>query len=513
MIGENDKMKRADETLLAQIEALASNRKAEIRHSKDELTITGTAYYVNADGDDFADGKTPATAWRTLKRVSSAELQAGDGVFFRRGDIFRGYVEAKTGVTYAAYGQGEKPKLYGWDTHLADETKWELYDKEQHIWRWKDPILDCGTLVFDGGEKCAKKLIPSYLGGRFVLRDDPDTPFEISKNMQRDLDMFCRYNARVLTNTPYGESDSVPLIDRESLGELYLRSDRGNPARVFHDIEALPSRHMFYVGEHANVRIDNLCIQYVGAHGIAAWGHVKGLSVTNCEIGWIGGCIQHYNGNDPNYPEGRRGIVTRFGNGVEIYGGCENYRVENCYIYQVYDAGITHQITTDGGRYEMNNIFYLKNVVEDCVYSIEYFLEKTKGDTQSTMSNVVISGNILRRSGYGWGQQRYNPYTPAHIKSWNYENTAQGFVIEDNVFDRAAYRMLHIVAKEEQSLPSMNGNTYIQTLSYALGQFGAYEHGETEDEMPENIVFDENAERTVAKKVGDKTAKVYFTDR
>lgn len=506
-------MRENDKKALITIDRLAAQRKEEILHSKDEVFLTGTAYYVSADGDDKADGKTPQTAWKTLKKVSSADLQAGDGVFFNRGDVFRGYVRAQAGVTYAAYGEGDKPKFYGWDKNLADKSLWILYDEKRCIWRLREAILDCGTLVFNGGEKHAKKLIPSYMGGRFVHRDAPEREFDMAESMRNDLDFFCRCEAKFLYVDAEKKNDPVPLIDGENLGELYLRCDAGNPAAVFHDIEALPSRHMFYVGENADVHIDNLCIQYVGAHGIAAVGHVKGLTVTNCEIGWIGGCIQHYNGDDPNYPEGRRGMVTRYGNGVEIYGGCENYRVENCYIYQVYDAGITHQITTGGGRYAMNDIFYRNNVVENCVYSIEYFLEKTKGDTESAMSNVVISGNILRLSGYGWGQQRYNPYTPAHIKGWNYENTARGFVINDNIFDRAAYRTLHIVAKEKDSLPKMQGNTYIQTLGYALGQFGAYETENGVKEIPENVVFDENAEKTIVEKIGDSTAKVYSLER
>lgn len=34
---------------------------------------------------------------------------------------------------------------------------------------------------------------------------------------------------------------------------------------------------------------------------------------------------------------------TRYGNGVEIYGGCDGYTIDNCYVHDVYDAGIAHQ--------------------------------------------------------------------------------------------------------------------------------------------------------------------------
>ena len=138
------------------------------------------------------------------------------------------------------------------------------------------------------------------------------------------------------------------------------------------------------------------------------------------------------------------------------------------------------------------------------MYSIEYFLEKTQGDTESAMSNVVMQGNILRRSGYGWGQQRYNPYTPAHIKGWNYENTARGFVIEDNVFDRAAYRIIHTVSLDDESRPEMYDNTYIQYEGNVIGKMGGNRVKE-----PDDIVMDENAETNIASVFGEKNAKIY----
>ena len=496
----------ATDDFLREIERISEKRKREILEATDDLTVRGRTFYVSNSGNDENDGLSPERPWQTLKKVSEAPLCEGDGVLFCRGDIFRGFIKAKSGVSYGAYGVGEKPRLYGWDRSLADESLWELFDSKCNIWRLTEPILDCGTLVFDGGKAWCRKLIPSYRDSEFVCREDESRVFDIRAEMIRDLDMVCFYEERLTEKASKGESFPVPIIDDESFGELYLRCDGGNPASVFEEIEALPKRNMFKIGSNDNVRIDNLCLKYIGAHAIGAGGRsVKGLHVTNCEIGWVGGSIQNYLGIDPNYVQGRRGSVTRYGNGVEIYGGCEDYLVSNCYIYQVYDAGITHQITTGGRHFELKGIRYTNNLVERCVYSIEYFLEKTEGDSESYISDCEISGNILRLSGYGWGQQRHNTDTPAHIKGWSYENTARNFRVENNIFDRAAYRMLHLVAKHRESCPDMNGNTYIQTFGYTLGQYGANEESE-----PEIFSFDENAEYTVRDFLGDKAAKVFF---
>ena len=63
--------------------------------------------------------------------------------------------------------------------------------------------------------------------------------------------------------------------------------------------------------------IDNLCLKYCGSHGVGS-GTNEGLRITNCEFGWIGGSIQGESIFGRKHP-------TRFGNAVEIYGGCDGY--------------------------------------------------------------------------------------------------------------------------------------------------------------------------------------------
>ena len=497
-------MKTATSEFLQKLDAAAEDRRQSILSAADALMVSGQTYYVSGCGDDAADGRTPRTAWRTLARVNGAALCPGEGVRFRRGDIFRGQLIAQSGVGYGAYGSGDKPKLYAWDFDLADPALWEINDEERRIWRLKVRTPDAGTLVFNGGEAHCRKLIPSYLNGGFVCRDRPDVAFDMAVEMTRDLDLFCDWRGRTTTVPSRGEDFPIPDFGPDALGELYLRCDAGNPGEVWHSIELLAKRHLIRVGECADVHIDNLCLRYTGEHAITAGGDcVRGLTVTNCEIGWIGGSIQHYFGTDPNYPQGGRGTVTRYGNAVEIYGGCDGYRVENCWIYQCYDAGITHQISTFGKTYRIDHVRYTGNLVENCVYSIEYFLEKTEPG-ESCMTDIEIDHNMLRFSGFGWGQQRHNTDTPAHIKGWSYENTARNFRIHDNLFDRAAYRMLHLVAKDQGSLPEMAGNIYVQHLGAMLGQYGANQSVE-----PSMLSFDDNTDEKISWILQDACAETY----
>ena len=339
-----------------------------------------------------------------------------------------------------------------------------------------------------------------------MRRDDPQTVFSIAEDMTTDLDLFCACDS-VLTERPsHSETWPVPDACPENTGDLYLRCDAGNPGRVFASIEALPGRHAFVVRDCDNVTICGLCIRYWGAHGISAGGKcVKGLHVLRCEIGWIGGTIQHYFGTDPNYPEGTRGTVTRYGNGIEIYGGCEDYECADNYIYEVYDAGVTHQFTvTDGEPCRMEKVRYTGNYIENCTYSIEYFLSGTEG-TAGLMKGIFIGGNILSMAGYGWGRKRHNTWTPAHIKSWNVDNPADDFRIENNVFFFSKYRLLHLCCRKAESRPLTDGNRYFQTYGRSLGQFGAYENG-----MPPILSFFETSEDDVLNSVGDQHAEIYY---
>ena len=501
-------MRFTEQNVIAEIDRLAEERREAILSRPDTLAIAGTTYYVSTRGDDANDGRSPETPWRTLSKVSTTELQPGDGVLFCRGEIFRGTVKTQREITYGAYGKGKKPRFYGWDYDLADPALWELSDAEHHIWKMKNKILDPGTLVFNEGEAHSYKLIPSYIRGQFVCRDT-DRPFEMREEMQRDLDIYWHFEEIMTTVLTKGEDFPIPDMTSRSYGDLYLRCDRGNPGEVFASIEAVTRRAMFSVGSpQTNVHIDNLCIKYVGIHGIAAGGtSVKGLHVTGCEFGWIGGTIQGYQGTDPNHPAGIHGEVTRFGNAIEIYGGCEDYLVKDCYIYQVYDAGITHQVSTGDKVWEMKKIRYIDNLVEDCVYGIEYFLDMNLGENDSRMEDIEMSGNLLRRSGYGWGQQRHNKHTPALIKGWSYVNRAQNYSVHDNIFDRSAYRMLHLVAKEQESCPLMERNVYVQHKGGMLGQYG----GNAEEEPP-ILYFDDNVETSVREVLGDRDAEIYVLE-
>ncbi len=324
-------------TFIANLDRKAEAMKQNIRKTQTKVNIQGKSYYVAANGNNANDGLSPKKPLKDLSKVNSLDLQAGDAVLLRRGDLWRGYIKSKNGVTYSAYGKGEKPKIYGSLCDAAKEGKWIATETPNvYIYDMELPN-DIGTLVFNDGASCAVKVLKEKLQDGLTVHLGTKEPFTDYRDLKVDLEFYHDY---------------------KDAKRLYLYSSKGNPAKRFKSIELLVKTNIIYAKD--NVTIDNLCLKYSGAHGIGS-GTTKGLTVTNCEIGWIGGSIQGENLYGRSFP-------TRYGNGIEVYGGCAHYLVDNCYIYQVYDAGITHQFSTGGNEpIVMKDIVYSNNLVEDCV--------------------------------------------------------------------------------------------------------------------------------------------------
>ncbi|MEA2708222.1 MAG: hypothetical protein QOF78_823 [Phycisphaerales bacterium] len=73
-----------------------------------------STYYVNTSGSDSASGTSTGTAWKSINRVNTQNLKAGDKVLFAGGQTFSGglYIPSSEGgtasapVTFSTYGTG-----------------------------------------------------------------------------------------------------------------------------------------------------------------------------------------------------------------------------------------------------------------------------------------------------------------------------------------------------------------------------------------------------------------------
>ena len=481
------------EKKVAEIEALSAKRKAEILSTRDTITITGTKYYVSNSGNDDNDGKSPETAWATIDKVNEYTYEEGDGVLFNRGDFFRGNLLAKSGVTYAAYGEGDKPKLSASEENGASEEKWILVEGTTNVWKFYRQMVDIGGILADRGDGefiCEKVLACLDVEEqKYYKKADKSEIF----NPATDLENLTFFN---FTKSTRVTEDRV---------DMYFRCDEGNPGKVFTSIEFLDGK-THTIRARSNVTIDNLCVLHTARHGIGS-GSCKNLVITNCEIGWIGGGL---------FGQWKQasGVIAfgRFGNGIEVYGACDNFVIDNCYVYQCFDAGITNQLQKGGANCIVNkDVRFTNNLIEYCCYNIEYFMGIGDVDVTRLLDNVLYEKNICRMAGFGWG--RINPTNSANIKGWDHRNESKNFVIRDNIFDRAYGDLLHIGTTRLEWMPEFSGNTYIQYRNSLLGHVGPNPTIKYIKYMDaEDIVYDENVIGFISDAMGDDVNEIYFLD-
>ena len=423
----------ATKELLDEIDEAAEERKQAILNSVTNVTYTGTAYFVSNDGNDENDGLTPETAWATLQKVSSADLKKGDAVFFNRGDIFRGGLGAAKGVTYSAYGEGEKPRIYGSPFDGATHGYWE--EVAPNVYKYSERFEgDIGLISMNNSEYVALKILRHYGDHKNTTNYVTGKPFSSYLDMNEDMTFW--HDLGQASNKAYNSN----------YGWVYLYSTEGNPADRFYNIEFNTFGNI--IGCNSDVTLDNLCIMYGGCHGIAA---SDGTTLQNSVVAWIGGSIQNYDDN---------GRPTRYGNGIEAWGSVNNYTVKDCYIYQCYDAGITHQ----GYGGIMQNINYCGNLLEYNIYNIEYFLGFPDPYMESRMENVYITDNIMRYAGYGWGMQRPDNYA-GNLQGWghwNFKEYDADFIIKDNIILGSAYHLVAAGTWDDGCNPTFIDNIFIQ---------------------------------------------------
>ena len=458
------------------IDVISEQMKKTILNTTDTVTVTGTKYYVSEkSGNDTNDGKSPLRPIKTLSHVASLRLQSGDGVFFERGGIYRGSIAMTNGVTYAAYGTGEKPLLMQSRKNYADPSFWVATDYP-NVWRCTDLLQNVGVIgfdhdLFDHSEDSYHELYGDILNMN-------TQGFTGLSDMNTDLQFYSDISGGVTSSGP-----------------LYVYSTGGNPGSRFSSIEIGERINIFRNGVK-NVTVDNLAFKFTGAHAVGM-GTSTNVVVRNCVFSWLGGSVLTLSSG---------GSAVNYGNAVEIYGGCDGYRVENCWMYQIYDTAVTHQRSSETGNCIQKGVRYLSNLMEYVHWGIEYYNAPPtaaqlggNADTYTRItSDVYDAYNVLRMGGYGWGSiTRFREHSArlycGSTLSENYDE-----LTEYNIFDRCAGYLLNVPSNSNEI---DDKNIYVQTLGKTLGLLkGTYR------------VCTRSAHRDIADLFGDKNAVVIVTE-
>ena len=476
-------------TYIKQIDA----RRNEILKSSTNITYTGTAYYVSNRGSDENDGKTPATAWATVDKVNNASLNSGDAVFFERGGIWRGTsFLCQQGITYSAYGEGNKPLFTLSPEDGADKSKWTLYYKGtngEKVWKFYRNMNDCGNLYFNGGESWAYKVAPHWRYGRWMNSDGTD--FNIKKQLDRNHAFFS------CVDSGLPKTDKVEYIwypDIITDGPLFLRCDEGNPGEVFDSIEfgcMTKGKGVALMELEAGCTADNLCIRYVGMQGV-----IPGSSdsiIQNCDIGWCGGAMLSDNGNELFAPD-TKDMVNNAGGGTSLRG--QSNVIMSNYIHDTFQEGITLENDCDGPQY---NSIISRNLIERTYNGILIVHYNTDENAESFWNDIDISDNIVAMSGFNWGNTQSTQCDPmgCGLQMSDFPNINKNLNIYNNLFF-GCYGTLFNCHMPDKNLPKVYENTFCTLTMSSCPVSGR-----------NNIQYPvSQAEKFMSKKFGNNTNKI-----
>lgn len=456
-------MNIADENFLAGLDKKADEMKNAVLSSVSEYTPTAgrKIYYFSSDGDDSNDGLSPERPLKTLEKLGKLALSPGDVVLFRRGDTFRGNINANSGVTYSAYGEGAKPTICASKRNYADPLDWEKTGYE-NVWVYRGSLENVGIILFDYSGEIGR--YDETVGEMRIAGKDG---FSGAADLGGELQFW---------------ND----LDTE---QLYLYSEE-NPGERWKSIEIGCSGNAISVGGASDVTIDNLHITLTGSHGVGA-GTCRGLTVRNCVFDWLGGSIlMGFDG----------GNVTRYGNAVEVYGGVDGYKVYNNWMYQIYDTGVTHQFnyTPSVAKNVMDNVEYYDNLIEYCFWSIEYYNASCGDDTSRITKNVSIHDNFCRYGGYGWGCAGRESSAPMYCLG-SAADVTENYFTENNIFDRCKGYLVSTYGQDTNGVYKFSHNTYVQPFGAKLSNISGGVQ-----------LFDASAPETLRTYLGEDDPLLYY---
>lgn len=260
--------------------------------------VTERIFYVDsASGDDVNDGQSEANAWKSLDKVNTFTLEAGDTVKFKRASVFTGgLVLTASGstdnpITFDAYGTGEKPVFLGSRTESGwSNLSGSIYQK---------------TLEYT----------PGKTGAGIVLEDEEPLAF---RAWNTDAATSLGTDSGVFTYDPKDLFSSV----------IYLRCTDS----------ADPSTHEINVGYHligiqsegvSNISINNIVFRKYSLHGISLR-NSHNISVTKCTAENIGGAALAVSP-----------AIIYAGNGFEFTLNSTNCSVTDSSALNIFDSGFS----------------------------------------------------------------------------------------------------------------------------------------------------------------------------
>lgn len=353
-------------------------------------------YYLSAQGDDAADGRSPGTAWRTTAKVN-ASLPGGAEIRLRRGDVFYGQLHLKSGPDAAhptvvdAWGEGARPEISLYKIAKPDPSVWESLGG--NVWR-----IDLHNASSCTGNPAANGNIG------FLLVDGV-------------IHGVKRFDNATL---------KAPWEFEDDWRFLRVYSEK-NPAEVSKDIRFAPC--IGGIPFVRNAEVHSVVVRGTGAHGSNGVG--RDMLFRDCVFREIGGS---------ELGRGKPGHHVRYGNGVECWAGSTRIRVEKCEFYDTYDVAFTMQGPNPSCSWE--DVHVTDCTIVRCTQAIELWATQCKPGIG--FKRCSFERNRCVDTGYCWGYDvRPNKDCSAPLLMYGMDATVCDVLVKDNVFENTRLSLVH----------------------------------------------------------------------
>jgi hypothetical protein len=389
--------------------------------------VNATNYYFNSSGgSDANDCLSAETTCRTLAKVESLALSAGDNVYFSHDSVYRlvdnessffdGGGDSSGNITYGCYGscifnmttgQYQIPTFMG-SINASSTSDW--FDEGGNIWRYNTRTITrwVGLILVNGTS--------ALLG-------------ENNKTLLNAQGEFA-YNS---------SSDRV---------WIYSTS---NPASYYNSIElgtGTSDYTFFLLDGYDYIHLDRLHLKLTAFHAISTTNNDY-MYFTNLLVNYTGGAWQ----------PGQESAGVRYGNGISINNANTNILIDNCRLSEVYDGAITVESFSTGKT--VKNITVTNNIVDRSEYNMQLY--STVSAPQGVQDNFQVNHNTFIDQGAGWGsQQRSNKVAsvPRGMFFWNSPVTTTNVNFTDNIVYGDIYRLMELSTNWQGDNPIQDYNLY-----------------------------------------------------
>lgn len=333
-------------------------------------------YFSNAGNDTTNTGKSATSPYKTINKLNTILLVAGDSVLFRCGDVFRGEINLKYSgssskyIVFSSYGSGAKPIISGAEvvnSWIQNGSRYEavfsqkmnnffVNDAEQTIARYPN---NNQYLTLDSAQKNYLKdaslssMSASYFTNASVCVHTAQWCWEKSAISSFSNSSKITYSTPMhlaaINNYGYFIYDNINLLDTAN----EWKYDSANAK-------------LYYIPQSSVNPNTQVCEAAIYSNGLSMLSNVSYIAINNIQF------------------------EKQMNAGVVINTNCQNILIDNCVFAHQYNYGVSNK----GKHNEISNNSFL------AIDGIAMFVNNGGGNSNIHHNNFKKIG-LVRNNGIG----------------------------------------------------------------------------------------------------------------